>query len=206
MLDQCLTTRYSTRSNHSIPRCRIPKLFSNVHEERGRERRLLLDKISRELEEMKRIPRNRLSSLLITLLIVSRPQGSRLLPPPSARGPEARWTEDTEGTKRDSTRFFKALERCKADRCWERFGGVGWRTALCALARVSRNRGHLAARMTMHHHRRTGYFRTFPHFYPFTYFPRTYVRVRLLYTGTRDIRLWTLRMSPRAATHPATCR
>lgn len=74
---------------------------------------------------MKRIPRNRLSSLLITLLIVSRPQGSRLLPPPSARGPEARWTEDTEGTKRDSTRFFKALERCKADRCWERFGGVG---------------------------------------------------------------------------------
>lgn len=59
------------------------------------------------------------------LLIVSRPQGSRLLPPPSARGPEARWTEDTEGTKRDSTRFFKALERCKADRCWERFGGVG---------------------------------------------------------------------------------
>lgn len=133
---------------------------------------------------------------------------SKLKAPPSqsARGPETRWTEDTEGTKRDSTRFFKALERCKADRCWERFGGVGWRTALCALARVSRNRGHLAARMTMHHHRRTGYFRTFPHFYPFTYFPRTYVRVRLLYTGTRDIRLWTLRMSPRAATHPATCR
>lgn len=39
------------------------------------------------------------------LLIVSRPQGSRLLPPPFARGPEARWTEDTEGTKRDSTRL-----------------------------------------------------------------------------------------------------
>lgn len=117
-----------------------------------------------------------------------------------------RKTRKERNAIRRGSRFFKALERCKADRCWERFGGVGWRTALCALARVSRNRGHLAARMTMHHHRRTGYFRTFPHFYPFTYFPRTYVRVRLLYTGTRDIRLWTLRMSPRAATHPATCR
>lgn len=187
---------------YSIPRCRVPFAL--------RERPTSSFFPTKFLKEtggnQSWIARNRLPTLLITLLIVSR-QGSLR---PHTRPWDARPVTRADGrhgrneTRGDSTRL-DPLRRCNVIRptgVRERIRWLRrrrWRTALCPTT------GHLAARMMMHRRAVQGISYVSVRSLPVYAFPVTKRGALYLVYLAHVIYACEPRVPPRA-THPATCR